>query len=422
MVIQTLQDVRSLASKMYPSASSSSFDNVVLTGGVALNSVTNGILKSGGGPFRRIYIPPFVGDEGVAFGAAVKCAMEGCKGDESKKRIVKGMLEDFEPYTGTVYGEEDIRDAIEGFEGSIRVERYEGREEKLLECVAGRIAKGEVVAWYQGSSEIGPRALGHRSILGDPRNGTLVEFINKRIKVRENFRPFAPSVMKEHVAEWFEWEGGVDENDTDVSPYMSLTLKAREDKMERIPAVIHVDGSSRIQSVDGGKKGTKLYHRLINKFFELTGVPMVLNTSFNTIKGEPIVEKPRGAMVSFLTRAPELSCLVLGDYLVERREVTVGLGDKFEVNGGFSLTTRERFWGGKGDMGTVEETTVRMQGLEEWGEIVIDPEVGGDVLTLMDGTRTVKEVADEIGLDVDDIVRVVGDMEKKMLLVAVIEK
>ena len=150
MVIQTLQDVRSLASKMYPSASSSSFDNVVLTGGVALNSVTNGILKSGGGPFRRIYIPPFVGDEGVAFGAAVKCAMEGCKGDESKKRIVKGMLEDFEPYTGTVYGEEDIRDAIEGFEGSIRVERYEGREEKLLECVAGRIAKGEVVAWYQG--------------------------------------------------------------------------------------------------------------------------------------------------------------------------------------------------------------------------------------------------------------------------------
>ena len=101
---------------------------------------------------------------------------------------------------------------------------------------------------------------------------------------------------------------------------------------------------SALQSVDGGKKGTKLYHRLINKFFELTGVPMVLNTSFNTIKGEPIVEKPRGAMVSFLTRAPELSCLVLGDYLVERREVTVGLGDKFEVNGGFSLTTREVRW------------------------------------------------------------------------------
>lgn len=205
-------------------------------------------------------------------------------------------------------------------------------------------------------------------------------------------------------------------SDQDVSPYMSLTLQARPDKVLKIPAVIHVDGSSRIQSVDGTKPGTRLYHKLISKFREITGVPMVLNTSFNTIKGEPIVEKPRGALVSFLTRAPELRWLVIGDYVIERRRCVVGREDIFEVKGGFSITTRERFWGGKGDMGAVEEVTVRMQGLEEWGDISVDKDFGGDVLALCDGTRTVEEVAEEMGVDVDEIIEVVGSLEKKMLL------
>ena len=197
---------------------------------------------------------------------------------------------------------------------------------------------------------------------------------------------------------------------------MSLTLQARQSKVASIPAVIHVDGSSRIQSVDGSKPGTRLYHKLISKFMDLTGVPMVLNTSFNTIKSEPIVEKPRGAMVSFLMRAPELRWLILGDYVIERRPVVVSPEDTFVVKGGFSLSTRERFWGGVGDVGSVEEATVRMQGLEEWGDISVHPEVGGDVLALCDGTRTVEEVAEELGGDVAEVVEVVASLEKNMLL------
>jgi len=219
-------------------------------------------------------------------------------------------------------------------------------------------------------------------------------------------------VLKEYVGEWFEWEGDGRE---DVSPYMSLTLQARENKREQIPAVIHVDGSSRIQSVDGTRPGTRLYHKLIEKFRSITGVPMVLNTSFNTIKGEPIVEKPRGAMVSFLIRSPHLRYLVLGNYVLERKVVEVGESDVLDVSGGFSLTTRERFWGGD-DAGSVEEATVRMQGLEEWGDVSIDGELGGDVLALCDGTRTTKNIADEMGAEAEDIVEVVRDLEEKMLV------
>ena len=237
MVFETLSHVKNLVSTSHGPEYG---DNVVLTGGVALNSVTNGLLKTDpSSPFSNVYIPPFTGDEGVAFGAAVKAAIDEYGGEE-KGRILREVLEGFEPYTGTVYGEEEIMEAIEEvrrrkgnirgiqrtggrfihltqidvslppplsllfitqFEGFINVENFTGLSDDLVTFAASRIASGEVIAWYQGGSEVGPRALGHRSILGDPRDGRMVEFINKKIKVRENFRPFAPSVLKEYVSE-----------------------------------------------------------------------------------------------------------------------------------------------------------------------------------------------------------------------------
>ena len=149
-----------------------------------------------------------------------------------------------------------------------------------IECCGMAIKEielGGVVALYQGRSELGPRALGHRSILADPRKKGLVRFINEHVKKRESFRPFAPSVLAEYASEWFETDKYNDEN---FSPFMSLTAIVKPQKRARIPAVTHVDGSSRLQTVT--PQDEPLYHRLITKFYELTGVPMVLNTSFNT--------------------------------------------------------------------------------------------------------------------------------------------
>ena len=162
---------------------------------------------------------------------------------------------------------------------------------------------------------MGPRALGHRSILADPRKKGLVRFINEHVKKRESFRPFAPSVLAEHASEWFEMEGY---NDNNFSPFMSLTAIVKKEKRARIPAVTHVDGSSRLQTVT--PEDEPLYHKLITKFYELTGVPMVLNTSFNTLPGEPIVESPEDAIRSFLCSMGSIEMLVMGDYVIRRKK------------------------------------------------------------------------------------------------------
>lgn len=164
-------------------------------------------------------------------------------------------------------------------------------------------------------SECGPRALGHRSILADPRKKGLVRFINEKVKSRESFRPFAPSVLAEEASKWFDLgENVVGDN---VSPFMSMTAFVHNDKRAKIPAVTHVDGSSRIQTVT--KDAEQVYHKLIAKFFALTGVPMVLNTSFNTLPSEPIVESPQDAIRSFLYSLGAIEMLVMGDYVIKRK-------------------------------------------------------------------------------------------------------
>ena len=174
----------------------------------------------------------------------------------------------------------------------------------LYQRTASAIADGQVVGWFQGRMEWGPRALGNRSILGDPRRADMKDILNLKIKRRESFRPFAPSILREHVTDWFELDDDV--------PFMMKVFQIREEKRAQIPAVTHVDGSGRLQTVY--RDTNQRYYDLITAFHELTGVPMVLNTSFN--ENEPVVCQPSEALDCFLRTKMDL--LVLGDWVVER--------------------------------------------------------------------------------------------------------
>ena len=237
---------------------------------------------------------------------------EGSPPSSSRPPIWKEPLS---PYLGPMPTEDDILDALEDAAPWLEYEAVEG-DDVRVGMAAREIENGGVVAWYTGRSELGPRALGHRSILADPRKKGLVRFINEFVKKRESFRPFAPSALVEHATEWFDF-GVEDKSSSNVSPYMSMTAMVKEEKRARIPAVTHVDGSSRLQTV--AAQAEPLYHQLITKFYELTGVPMVLNTSFNTLPGEPIVESPKDAIRSFLCSMGSIEVLFLGKYVVRRR-------------------------------------------------------------------------------------------------------
>uniref|UniRef100_A0A7S4AMR8 Carbamoyltransferase n=1 Tax=Pseudo-nitzschia australis TaxID=44445 RepID=A0A7S4AMR8_9STRA len=304
-------------------------DNLCIAGGVGLNSVLNGKLSRELG-FKKTFISPYPGDDGIAVG----CCAYGLFGNESLDKLKREENTDSEendstkgeqarppiwkapisPYLGPDPSEMAIKAAVEAAIPWLEVDivRDEGTR---LDMTVEEIDIGGVVALYQGRSELGPRALGHRSILADPRKKGLVRFINQHVKKRESFRPFAPSVLAEHVSDWFEAE---EYDDNNFSPFMSLTAMVRKEKRARIPAVTHVDGSSRLQTVTPEADG--LYHRLITKFFELTGVPMVLNTSFNTLPGEPIVESPEDAIRSFLCSMGSIEMLVMGDYIIKRKK------------------------------------------------------------------------------------------------------
>ena len=230
----------------------------------------------------------------------------------SRPRLWKDSLS---PYLGPMPTDDDILDALEDASAWLEYDAIED-DDVRVGMAAKEIENGGVVAWYTGRSELGPRALGHRSILADPRKKGLVRFINEFVKQRESFRPFAPSALVEYAHEWFNL-GVEDDTNANVSPYMSMTAMVKEEKRARIPAVTHVDGSSRLQTVTA--EAEPLYHQLISKFYELTGVPMVLNTSFNTLPGEPIVESPKDAIRSFLCSMGSIEVLFLGNYVVRRR-------------------------------------------------------------------------------------------------------
>lgn len=274
--------------------------NMAFCGGVALNSTLNGRIHREAG-FEQVFIPPYPGDQGLAVG----CAFYGLHQlAEEGGRPLTPARKPLSPYGGRTPQAPDYQDGLKEYGAWLEEADLGGVE--LIEVVADALADNQVVAYFDGPAEFGPRALGNRSILADPRDAKNIARINTAIKKREAFRPFAPTVLYEHAADWFV--------DVTPSPYMSLTVAVREDKRDAIPAVVHVDGTARIQTLQ--ENAHPRYHALINAFFERTKIPMVLNTSFN-IKGEPIVETPREAAWSFLRS--DLDLLVLGDRLLQKR-------------------------------------------------------------------------------------------------------
>lgn len=262
-----------------------------LAGGVAYNSVMNGkiLLHT---PFKRLFIQPAAGDSGTALGVCYQIYNGILNGERAE--VMAGA------YTGPEFTDEEIEHAL--VENKFRFECYSAEE--LTKRAAQDIAAGLVVGWFQGRMEFGPRALGNRSIVVDPRRAEMKEILNDRIKKREPFRPFAPSILEERVADYFE--------QTHPAPTMLMVYQIKEERRGEIPAVTHVDGSGRLQTVS--REVNDRYYRLISDFAALTGVPMVLNTSFN--ENEPIVCTPQHAMDCF--QKTKMDVLYLGNYAVRR--------------------------------------------------------------------------------------------------------
>ncbi|MDE3189847.1 MAG: carbamoyltransferase, partial [Acidobacteriota bacterium] len=266
-------------------------ENLCLAGGVALNAVANGRIRPETG-FDGLYVQPAAGDSGTAVGAAYHVWNQEL--GEPRGFVMTHA------YTGPEYTDDEIAAAFR--DAGIDADRLD--DDALFRTVAERIADGDVVGWFQGRMEFGPRALGHRSIVADPRRGDMKDVLNARIKHREAFRPFAPSILAEATGEWFDQDY--------TSPFMVLVYKTRPDKRDRIPAVNHVDDTGRVQTVE--REVEPRYHRLIEEFAHLTDVPVLLNTSFN--ENEPIVMTPAEAVETF--RKTHMDVLVLGNYIARR--------------------------------------------------------------------------------------------------------
>ncbi|MEI8255614.1 MAG: carbamoyltransferase C-terminal domain-containing protein, partial [Deltaproteobacteria bacterium] len=271
--------------------------NLCLAGGVALNSTLNGVIARSG-LFDRLWVHPAAHDAGAAVGAALY-------GSYNVLCAPRTHVASHPCGLGPEYTDGDIDAACR--EACVRAERH-GTDD-LARVVAAALAEGEVVGWFQGRSEWGPRALGHRSILADPRRADMKERVNRAVKHRESFRPFAPSCLAERADEWFDLRGLPD------SPHMLFVVPVREAKRGLVPAVTHVDGSARVQTVTAVQDPR--FHALLKAFETLTGVPLLMNTSFN-VQGEPIVESPSDALRCFLGTG--IGVLVLGDVLVRKHD------------------------------------------------------------------------------------------------------
>ncbi|MDB9819316.1 carbamoyltransferase, partial [Candidatus Pelagibacter sp.] len=294
--------------------------NLCLAGGVALNCVANGkILKEK--IFDKIWIQPAAGDAGGSLGAALALWHI----EQNNPRVVS-LNDDMQgSYLGPEYSHKEIQNELDKIGAVYKIKN----EEDLLNQTAADLSIGEAIGWFQGRMEFGPRALGNRSILGDPRSSEMQKNLNLKVKYRESFRPFAPSILKEDLTEWF--------NMSEDSPYMLMvaninkdkTIKMTEDqkklfgidklniKRSEIPAITHVDYSARIQTVH--KETNEKYYKLIKKFKEKTNCPVIVNTSFN-IRGEPIVSTPSDAFNCFM--GTELDKLVIGNCFLDKKEQT----------------------------------------------------------------------------------------------------
>ena len=271
--------------------SKTGLENVCIAGGVAQNSVANGKVTRNT-KFKNLYIPSAGHDAGISMGAALYVHNQVLK--------QKRSLHILSAFTGSRYTNENIEKYL--ISKNISYQRYD--DETLFDKVSSKIIDSGIVGWFNGRAEFGPRALGGRSIIADPRRNDAKELLNKKIKRRESFRPFAPSILKEYVAEYFEL--------SDEVPFMEKVFPIREEKRSIIPAVTHVDGTGRLQTVD--KDINPAYYNLIEAFRKKTGIPVLLNTSFN--ENEPIVNSPQDALDCFLRT--NMDMLVLENCVIER--------------------------------------------------------------------------------------------------------
>ena len=284
--------------------------SLCLAGGVAFNCVANGQIFERS-PFERVYVQPAAGDAGLSVGAAF-----------AVNHQILGRPREFvmdHAAWGPQFSPQDVQSAVEKFRGDgdeIQIERLD--EEALIQTTARHIADGKILGWFQGRVEWGPRALGQRSILADPRRPEMKEILNRRIKHRETFRPFAPSILEEATGEFFE--------NTHPSPFMTFAYNVRQEKRSVIPAPTHVDGTARLQTVS--RTANPLYWKLIRAFGDRTGVPVVLNTSFND--NEPIVCRPEEGLDCF--ERTQMDVLVIGNFVLEKK-ATAGIGQEPAVRG-----------------------------------------------------------------------------------------
>ena len=261
-----------------------------LAGGVALNCTMNGLIRHNT-DFEEIFVQPGANDSGGGLGAALYVYHQ-VLGHDRAEIMTHALL-------GPSYDDRDIQDALPS--------HYSVQTVDPVEKGADLLSSGKYVGWFQGRSEFGPRALGSRSIIADPRVPDMADRLNEKVKFREKFRPFAPSVLEEHADRFFE-------NYT-TSPFMLLTFQARRERAAEIPAVVHVDGSARVQGVT--REANPLYYSLIKRFGERTGIPLILNTSFN-LRGEPIVETPADALKTF--EHSGLQDLLIGNFYIRKTQ------------------------------------------------------------------------------------------------------
>jgi carbamoyltransferase len=274
-------------------------EDLCLAGGCAMNSVAVGKIHAET-PFKHVYVQPAAGDAGGALGAAICAELSFNNGLVRPSMLDAGWGPEFDDaYIERLLTEHES----DLLQANVEVTFVESADALCLQ-IASAIADGEVVGWFQGRMEWGPRALGHRSILADPRRADMKSILNKKIKKRESFRPFAPSILREAVSDWFEIDDDV--------PFMTKVLRIRADQCARIPAVAHIDGSGRLQTVS--REQNLRFYELISRFAEQTGVPILLNTSFN--ENEPIVCRPEEAIDCFLRT--EMDWLVLNRYAIRR--------------------------------------------------------------------------------------------------------
>ncbi|HEV7409369.1 MAG TPA: carbamoyltransferase C-terminal domain-containing protein [Bradyrhizobium sp.] len=268
--------------------------NLCIAGGVALNCVANGRIAREAG-FENVWIQPAAGDDGIAIGCAAYGQLEVLK--QPRAFVMK------QSYVGKPYADQDIENTTQKF--LIRIQTAAVRSDNICRDTAKLLAEQRVIGWFQGGSEFGPRALGNRSLLADPRKAEMKDILNSRVKHRQPFRPFAPIVLAERAKEIFEGE--------EDSPFMLIAKPVRPEWRDRIPAIVHIDGTARVQTVS--EDTNPVLYRLLKEFEALTGVPVLINTSFN-VKGEPIVETPRDAVICFLTTG--IDNLVLHDTLISK--------------------------------------------------------------------------------------------------------